>query len=65
MDRYRITAAGTLERYGCEREPIPEEEWTAKQRERIHRCNEADHPLSDAGYQPTQKAEEWWERLPD
>jgi hypothetical protein len=44
---------------------FPKEEWAAEQRERIHRCNEADHPLSAAGYQPTQKAEEWWERLPD
>lgn len=67
MARYRITADGSLERYNRETEPIPEDEWTAEQRERARTRAETDndHPLSGMEYQPTRTANEWWERLPD
>jgi len=65
MDRYRITAAGTLEKYGRETEPVPEKEWTAEQRERARNRAENDHPLSGFDHQPTRVIDEWWERLPD
>lgn len=65
MERYRITADGSLERYNRETEPIPEDEWTAEQRERARTRAESDHPLSGMDYQPTRTVEEWWEQLPD
>ncbi|HET7323736.1 MAG TPA: hypothetical protein VFJ06_05335 [Halococcus sp.] len=65
MRRYRITAAGTLEKYNRETEPVPEDEWTAEQRDHALNRAASDHPLSGGEYQPTRTTDEWWERLPD
>ncbi|WP_147464881.1 hypothetical protein [Halococcus sp. IIIV-5B] len=67
MERYRIGGDGSLEKYNCETEPIPEDEWTPEQRERVRKRAEVedDHPLSGIAYQPTRTAEQWWEQLPD
>lgn len=65
MGRYRITAGGTLEKHNRETEPVPEDEWTAEQRDRARTRAESDHPLSSSEYRPTRTADEWWDRLPD
>lgn len=65
MGRYRVTAGGTLEKHNSETEPVPEDEWTADQRDRARTRAESDHPLSGREYQPTRTSDEWWERLPD
>lgn len=65
MERYRITVDGSLEKYNRETEPVPEDEWTAEQRERVRTRAEADYSLSGIDYQPTRTADEWWEQLPD
>jgi hypothetical protein len=65
MDRYRITADGTLAKHNCETEPVPEDEWTAEQRDRVRKRAESDHPLSGEEYTPTRTTDEWWEQLPD
>jgi hypothetical protein len=65
MERYRITADGSLEKYNRETEPVPEDEWTAEQREKARTRADDDHPLSGMDYQPTRTVDEWWERLPD
>jgi hypothetical protein len=65
LDRYRITAGGTLEQHNRETEPVPKDEWTAEQRDRARTRAESDHPLSGSEYRPKRTADEWWERLPD
>ena len=65
LDRYRITADGTLAKHNRKTEPVPEDEWTAEQRDRARQRAESDHPLSDVGHTPTRTTDEWWEHLPD
>jgi hypothetical protein len=64
LDRYRITADGKLIKHNRETEPVPEDEWTAEQRDRARKRAESDHPLSGMEY-PTRTTNEWWEQLPD